>query len=135
MPVYLEASLSEISTIKRSEPDLTGEPPYLRVRYAAVYATDRSRGSIEWEAIVGDDPPRSARRVPLTFTRQARDVDVTDGGYVIITGRPPGGIELSTLERHDWGFSTRTILVPLDSSGVLPGARILDRLAGPSPRR
>ena len=135
VPVDREASWSEISTIIRSEPALTGEPPYLRVRYEAVYVTDRSRGSIEWEAIVGDDPPRSTRRVPLTFTQQARDDDITEKGYVIITGRPAGGIELSTLEQHDWGFSTRTMLVPLDSSGVLPGARILDQLAGPSPRR
>ncbi|HUQ81448.1 MAG TPA: hypothetical protein VM076_09935 [Gemmatimonadaceae bacterium] len=122
-----EAIASEISTISLFEPGSVSAEPQARVRYTALYASAQSTGSMEWEAIILDDPPRTTGRVPLLFEQHARGESEAKGGYVVVTGRPAGGIELSTLEQYKWGFMTRTFVVPVDASGVLLGAKILDR--------
>jgi hypothetical protein len=128
VPVDEEAIASDVSRIDLAPPDVTGDPPHVRVRYTAAYATDRWTGTLDWEAVIADDPPRARARVPLLFDQQARDGETGRGGHLVITGRPTGGIELSTLERHDWGFATRTFVIPVDSSGALLGVRVLERL-------
>jgi hypothetical protein len=131
--VDLEALVSDVLTIRVAEPDGSGAPGHLRVRYGAGYATTGWTGSIEWETVIADDPPRSTVRVPLLFAQQIRGGEEAADGYLVITARPANAIELSTIERKQWGFTTRTIRVPVDTTGVLLGARILDRLAAPQP--
>ena len=123
-----EAIVSDITTLSFGSPELTGEPPQIRLRHVGVYATDRWRGSVHWETIIDGDPPQPARRVPLTFGHRLRSGTESSEGTLVITNRARESIELSTLEQHDWGFSTRRLAVPLDSSGALPGARILGGL-------
>jgi hypothetical protein len=128
VPIDHEAIASEISTFEVSPANVIGDPPHIRVRYTAVYATDRWTGSIDWEAVIADDPPQPVVRVPLQFALQTHGSEEVRGGTIVMTGRPTGSVELSTLEQYDWGHTTRTILVPIDSSGVLLGARILTAL-------
>ena len=126
LPVDQEAITSTISRISLFESGTAGAEPEARVRYTAWYAGQDWVGSIEWEAVVVDDPPRTTGRVPLMLERRAQGAEEALGGSVIVTGRPAGGIELSTLEEHKWGFATRTFVVPVDASGVLLGTSILD---------
>ena len=127
VPVDQEALVSEISRISLFEHATTGDEPQARVRYTAGYAGKDWTGSVEWEAIVVGDPPRPVARVPLMFEHRAQGAEEPASGYIVLTGRPAGGIELSTLEQHRWGFATRTFVVPLDATGALLGARIHDR--------
>jgi hypothetical protein len=127
-----EALASDVLTIDAVEPD-AGAPGHIRVRYGAAYAATGWSGSIEWEAVVAEDPPRSTVRVPLLFSQHARGAEETLVGHLIVTGRPERGIELSTIEQKQWGFTTRTVVVPVDSTGVLLGTRILERLAATQP--
>lgn len=122
-----DAMASAISTIRLAPPSVVGDPAHIRVRHSASFAGDAWLGTIEWETVIAGVPPRATARVPLTFAHRPRDLDVTKDGYLVVTARPAGGIELSTLERNDWGYSTRKFVVPLDASGVLLGARVLDR--------
>jgi hypothetical protein len=128
-----EALVSDVLTIWVAEPDGSGAPGHLRVRYSAAYATTGWTGSIEWETVIADDPPRSRVRVPLLFAQQIRGGEEPTDGYLVITARPANAIELSTIERKQWGFTTRTVHVPVDTTGVLLGARILERLAALQP--
>jgi hypothetical protein len=128
-----EALASDVLTIRVVEPDGSGAPAHIRVRYGAGYATTLWTGSIEWETVIADDPPRSTVRVPLRFAQQVRGGEEPADGYLVVTARLKNAIELATIERKQWGFSTRSIRVPVDSTGVLLGARILERLAAPQP--
>jgi len=132
--VDAEALASDVLTIDVVEPD-AGTPGHIRVRYGAAYATTGWTGSIEWEAVFAEDPPRSTVRVPLLFSQHSQGAEEAVAGHLIVTGRPDGLIELSTIEQKQWGFSTRTVVVPVDSGGVLLGTRILERLAGTQPAR
>ena len=123
-----EAIVSDITTLTFAAPELTGEPPRIQVRHVGVYATDRWRGSVHWQTSIEGDPPRPARRAPLTFGHRLRSGTETSEGTLVLTSRSPERVELSTLEQHDWGFSTRRIVVPMDSAGALLGARILGGL-------
>ncbi len=123
-----EAIVSDITTLSFGSPELTGEPPQIRLRHVGVYATDRWRGSVHWETIIDGDPPRAARRVPLTFGHRVRSGTESSEGTLVLTHRSRTSIELSTLEQHGWGFSTRRLSVPVDSAGALLGARILGGL-------
>jgi hypothetical protein len=125
-----EAIGSDVLTIHLTEPSITGDPGHIRVRYASGYAAEGWSGTIEWETRIEEDPPRTTVRVPLMFSHRKSGAEGEGrDGYLVVTGRPKGGIELSTIERTTWGFTTRTVVVPIDSSGVLLGARILARLA------
>jgi len=125
--VDADAIASDISRVSLFEASPANAEPQARVRYTASYATAQSYGSIEWEAIILDDPPRTTGRVPLQFEQRARGEADAKSGFIVVTGRPAGGIELSTLEQYKWGFATRTFVVPVDATGALLGARILDR--------
>lgn len=128
-----EALATDVLTIRVVEPDGSGAPAHIRVRYGAGYATTQWTGSIEWETVIADDPPRSTVRVPLRFAHHVRGGEEPADGYLVVTGRPENAIELATIERKQWGFTTRSIRVPIDSTGVLFGARILEQLAPPQP--
>jgi hypothetical protein len=123
-----DAIASDVLKLSFADADLTGDPPHIRVRHVGLYGTDRWRGSVEWETVIAGDPPLPTGRVPLMFSHARRDKSRTTDGAFVVTGRPEGGIELSTLEQHTWGFSTRTVVVPVDSTGVLRGTPMLDRL-------
>jgi hypothetical protein len=128
-----EALASDVLTIRVAEPDGLGEPGHVRVRYASGYVAQGWSGTIEWETVIAENPPRATVRVPLLFGQQAAASEGPQEGHLVVTGRPSGGIEVSTIEKKHWGFTTRTVIVPVDSTGVLLGARILERLAATQP--
>ena len=128
VPIDHEAIASEISTFEVSPATIIGDPPHIRLRYAAGYAMELWMGSIDWEAVIADDPPQPVVRVPLQFALQTHGSEEVRAGTIVITGRPTGNVQLSTWEHYEWGHATRTILVPFDSSRVLFGARILSAL-------
>lgn len=130
-----EAIVGEIGATTLTEPDFSGEPGHIRVRYASAYAAPASTAMIAWETVISEVPPRATVRVPLLLLERAADTDESTESFLVITGRPSGGIELATLETRPWGTATRTILVPVDSTGVLLGSRILERLAALQPAR
>ncbi len=126
-----EAMASEITRLTIEPPDVTGGAGRVRVRFTAVHATDAWTGTIEWEGVVAGDPPRAVARVPLAFSLQPTGADDAVTGTLVLTARRKEGIEISTLEQHDWGAATRTFVVPLDADGALSGSRILTHLAQP----
>jgi hypothetical protein len=128
IPVDLEALASYATLLEIVPRSFNGEPPHVRVRYTSIYGSDRWWGSLEFETVIADDPPQSTARVLLQFAQENFGDKGSSAGPIILTGRHAGGVELTTLEKHDWGYSTRSIVVPVDSLGVLLGVQTLARL-------
>jgi hypothetical protein len=126
-----EATVSAITQLQMVPPTLPGDRPGVVVRYTAAYATSEWMGSVDWSAIVSDDPPRATVRMPTGFAFESRK-GAGSSGMLVVTGRSEGSIEISTLERNEWGVGSRVVTVPLEA-GALRGAALLDHLLPPSP--
>ena len=123
-----EALATDISMLALIPGAATGDMPHMRVRYTAAYSGERWTGAIEWEVTIAGDAPRAVRRIPIRFEQQARGSEEVRSGMLLVMGRLQGAIELATVEQYGRGYGTRTIRVPIDSSGVLYGTRLLERL-------
>jgi len=128
IPIAEEAVASHISRIQIVPKSATGEPAHIRIRYSTTHGTFRWMGSLDWEGVIAGDPPRLRSRVPLGFEQIAEQASSRKAGTLIITARSERSISLGTVERHDWGFATRAISVPVAPNGVLDAVRMLDRL-------
>ena len=128
IPIAEEAVASHISQIEIVPKNAAGDPAHIRIRYATTHGTFRWMGTLDWEGVIAGDPPRLRSRVPLGFEQIADETSSAKAGTLIITERSERSISLATVEKHDWGFATRAISVPVAPNGVLDAVRMLDRL-------
>ena len=128
IPIAEEAVASHISRIEIVPKNATGDPAHIRIRYSTTHGTFRWIGSMDWEGVIVGDPPRLRSRVPLGFEQIADETSSAKAGTLIITARSERSISLATVEKHDWGFATRAISLPVAPNGVFDAVRMLDRL-------
>ena len=103
----------------------------LGVQYVTADASDRWSGWVAWMAgipVVFTDSAAHGVRVPVRYAFDIGRGGASEAGTLVVTGRRDEGLELTTLERHQWGYASRTIVVPFDSAGAVSGAELLARL-------
>lgn len=130
IPIAEDAIVSQISQV-HVVPQSPTDKAHIRLRYTTLYATLRWVASMSWEGIVDGDPPRLRSRAPLGFEQISDDASAPRAGTLLITRRTPTSISLGTLERQEWGYASRSVVVPIAPSGVLEPVRLLDRLLSP----
>jgi hypothetical protein len=104
------------------------EGALVRVRHSSTYGNARWIGALEWETIAAGDSLQPTTRTLLRFELRHLDAGSESSGSILLTRRLPDAVELSTVERYEWAFATRTIVLPLDPSGVVEGTALLSRL-------
>ncbi len=122
-----EALATEVHEIESVVPGSTSAI-VLGVQYAGTYATERWWGAVTWAASIVADTANVQERVPISWIFDAAEDEKKRGGLLIVTGRPRDALEITTFEQYRWGVASRTVIVPLDSSGALSGVTLLDKL-------
>ncbi|MGQ0639251.1 MAG: hypothetical protein ACT4P6_00530 [Gemmatimonadaceae bacterium] len=85
------------------------------------------------EAMISLATRRPLARAPLAFRHITEETTMNKPAAIVMTKRLPGSIEHATLKSHDWGFKTRTVVVPISVAGVLEGDHVLRRLVLDAP--
>lgn len=122
-----EALATDVQEIESVVPGSTNAI-VLGVEYAGTYATERWWGATTWAASIVADTANVQERVPISWVFDAAEDEKKRGGLLIVTGRPRDALEITTFEQYRWGVASRTVIVPLDSSGALSGVTLLDKL-------
>jgi hypothetical protein len=123
-----EALGTEITEIDSPAMIDSADVALLGVQYAATYATERWSGGVIWQAAIIADSAAGGLRIPMSYAFDAVEEATRKRGLIVVTGHPQGALEVTTLEQNAWGVATRTVVVPLDSSGALSGTTLLDKL-------
>lgn len=134
IPIGEDAATSYISTLDVVPANAAGDQAHVRIRYTTTHGTYRWMGSVDWEGVIASDPPRLRGRVPLGFEQISDEPSSGKSGTLVLTARSETSVSLGTLEKHDWGYSTRTIRISIAPNGSLDALRLLDLLFGPVSR-
>jgi hypothetical protein len=134
IPIGEDAATSHISRLDVVPASAAGDQAHVRIRYTTTHGTYRWMGSVDWEGVIASDPPRLRGRVPLGFEQITDEPSSGRSGTLVLTARSETSVSLGTLEKHDWGYSTRTISMAMAPNGSLDALWLLDLLFGPASR-
>jgi hypothetical protein len=123
-----DAAISDVARIELLPVTNQDDSARMRVHYTATYGTADWTGAVDWEEQISLETLRSTLRAPVAFRHVSEESTMEKPGTIVMTKRMQGGVELATLEKHSWGYTTRTITVPVAADGVLDGVRLLRHL-------